>query len=63
MTFRITPKAPTLTGGAAAAAAVGAVVGASGVAVVALVVGDGGWHGAVPPSVTVWVGEVDADYS
>lgn len=49
MTFK---KDPPLTGGAAAAA-VGAVVGASGVAVVALVVGDGGWHGAVPTSVTV----------
>lgn len=52
MTFRITTKAPTLTRGAATAV-VRAVVGASGVAVVALVVGDGGWHGAVPPSVTV----------
>lgn len=55
MTFKITPKAPTLTGGAAAAA-VGAVVGAQGVAVVALVVWDGGWHGDVPASVTVWEG-------
>lgn len=38
----------------AAAAPVGAVVGASGVAVMGLVVGYGGWHWAVTSSVAVW---------
>lgn len=48
----VPPGRGPLTGGAAASS-VGAVVRASGVAVVRVVVGDGGRHGAVAASVAV----------